>query len=401
MNLGKVKKPQKRFDLRYLSAMNIQAYGRDNLYPQRMLDLIQNSPTGGTCLDRYARFIEGAGLEDETLAGFICNRQGDTVNDILHMIAEDMAKHHGFAVHVNYNMMGQIVELQHVHFESCRLEEEDDLGNVAYINIHPDWTGNKTRNGKKIQVNKDNVQKFHVFNPNPYVVLAQIAKAGGIDKYQGQVLWYSMDGRFIYPTPKYDKVVTDLSIDDGLDNVKYRNVRNNFLLAGVFIHKKAATGVGVDENGQPLEDDDDENNDIAEALDVFQGDTNACSIMDITVNSEEDYPDFKTFEAQNFDKKFEATEKSTVERIYAAFEQEVFYAIRIGKLGFSGDVIDDAFSYYNSVTGKVRREISRQLRKIFVRFSYEDNGGKAICPSDSYEILPVEHISNESTSTKE
>lgn len=47
-----------------------------------------------------------------------------------------------------------------------------------------------------------------------------------------------MDGKFVYPVPIYDKVVTNLSIDEGLDNVKYRNVRNNFLVAGMVVHKK-------------------------------------------------------------------------------------------------------------------------------------------------------------------
>ncbi len=398
MNINNVKRSPRRVDIHYMSSLNIQSYGRDNLYPQRMRDLILNSPTGGTCLDLYERFIEGGGLTDKFFGDFVCNRMGETVEDILHLIAVDLAMYHGFALHVNYNLLGKIVEVQHVHFESCRLEEEDDLGKVSYINLHPDWTGKKSRNGNRIDVSSENVVKFYPFNPIPSVILNQIEECGGIKKYRGQILWYSMDGRYVYPKPKYDKIVTSLSTDDGIDNVKYRNVRNNFLLAGMFVHKKAMS-LGIDPNtGMPLKKDtSDEVNDFSLQFDAFQGDTNACSIMDVTVNQEEDYPEFKTFESQNYDEKFKVTETSTVERIYAAFGQEPFYCIRIGKLGFSGTTINDAFSYYNSYVDKERKEISRVLEKVFSRWDERENKGNPVCPTGDFSILPVKHISNEST----
>lgn len=396
MNIHNVKKPQKRFDVRYLSTMNIQTYGKDNLYPQRMLELLNNSPTGKTCCNRYETFIEGGGLKDKCLANFICNRSRETVSELLHLICMDLAQLHGFALHVNYDMMGQIVEVQHIPFEACRLEEEDDLGHVTYVNYHPDWSGKKTRSGKHINVCEENVQKIYVFNPNPFVVLCQVEESGGMDKYLGQILWYSMDGRYKYPKPIYDHVVTCMSTDDGLDNVKYRNVRNNFLMAGMFVHKKGMR-LGIDpETGRQIEDDSERDN-ISESLDIFQGDENACAIMDVSVNQDEDLPEFKSFEAQNFDRKFETTEKSTEERIYAAFGQEVFYCIRTGKLGFSGTVIDDAFAYYNSYVFREREEISKTLCKVFSRFSVSLNDNKPVCPTGDYSILPVKHISNEKT----
>ena len=188
-----------------------------------------------------------------------------------------------------------------------------------------------------------------------------------------------------------------MSTDDGLDNVKYRNVRNNFLMAGMFIHKKAMQ-LGIDpDTGQPTKDEDSTTNGISESLDIFQGDENACAIMDVTVNQDEDFPEFKSFEAQNFDKKFETTEKSTEERIYAAFGQEVFYCIRTGKLGFSGTVINDAFAYYNSYVFREREEIAKIFSKVFSRFSMSLNDGNPICPTDDYSILPVKHVDNETT----
>lgn len=384
MNINNVKKPSPRYIDPYWSNLNIQAYGKDNLYPQRLFDLIRNSSVGGSCLDRYETFIEGDGLKDEEFAQFVCNRKGDTIDDLYRLIAQDMALYHGFALHVNYNMMCDIVEVTHIPFQQCRLEEESLDGKVVYINVHPDWTGKKTRKGNIIRVTKQNVKKIFCFNPRKEVVLAQIVKSGGIENYKGQVLWFSMDGKFIYPVPIYDKVVTNLSIDEGLDNVKYRNVRNNFLVAGMLIHKKGQS-IGVDpETGEKIEEN---TGNISESLNIFQGDENACALMDVEVQQDEDIPKFVSFEGNNFDKKYESTEASSTKKIYIAFGQEPWYRILEGSLGFSSEILTDAYSYYNSYVSKERRAISRELKRIFDHWHTNAN------PSGDYDIQPLTYIS--------
>lgn len=391
MNINTIKRPTPRFQTAYWSYLNVQSYGRDNLYPQRMYDLIRNSSIGGTCCDRYETFIEGNGLHNTLFSEYECNRRGDTVDDLFRLIAQDLATYHGFALHVNYNMMCDIVEVSHVPFQDCRLEEESADGKVVYINVHPDWAGHKTRKGNVIRVNKTNVKKVHVFNPRKNVVLAQIQKAGGIENYRGQILWFSMDGRWQYPVTIYDKVATDLSIDEGLSNVKYRNVRNNFLISGMLIHKKGST-VSIDENGQEVRNDNDDNA-ISDSLEVFQGDENACAIMDVTIEQDEDKPEFVKFEMNNFDSKYKTTESSTIMRIYAAFGQEPWYRILNGSLGFESDVLTQAYEYYNSYVSKERRAISRELKKIFDHW-YENAN-----PADDYEIEPLQYVSAEDNKT--
>ncbi len=388
MNVNSVIRPPKRFSTDYLSLLNIQTYGSDNLYPQRMYDLIQNSPTGSTCVERYMTFIEGNGLRNKDFSEYICNRKGETIDDVFSLIAYDLAYFHGFALHVNYNMACEIVELQHIPFQECRLEEEEDDGQILYVNVHPDWSGKRTRKGKTINVDKKNVKKIFMFNPIPEVVLAQIEASGGIENYQGQILWFSMDGRYQYPKPIYDKVVTNLSTDEGLDNVKYRNVRNGFMLSGMFVHRKGMT-VEYDENGNEVPPKDDY--DFSKSLDVFQGDMNCCSIMDVTINSEEEKPEFINVEGSNYDSKFNCTENSTTERIYSAFGQEPWYNVRIGRTGWSGNVLSEAYEYYNSYVSKIRRSISRNLKRIFDRWYEVAN------KADDYEIEPLIYVSNQST----
>ncbi len=383
MNINNVKRSPKRIQTYYLNTLNIQAYGRDNLYPQRMFDLIQGSSIGSSCCERYQTFIEGNGLNNTGFSEYICNRAEETVDDIYRLIARDMALYHGFALHVNYNVFCDIVELTHVPFQTCRLEEETLDGKVVYINIHPDWTGHKTRKGRYIRVTKDNVKKIYTFNPNKEVVMSQIKASGGIENYRGQILWFSMDGKWEYPRPIYDKVITNLSIDEGLDNVNYRNVRNNFLVAGMLVHKKGSA-LSIDENGNAV-DDEDNSDKISESLDIFQGDENACAIMDVTIEQDEDKPEFVSFEANNFDKKFDKTAESSTMKIYTAFGQEVFYRIINGSLGFSTDIMSEAFRFYSSYTDNQRRAISRALKRVFAHWYENPN------PEGDYEIRPLKY----------
>lgn len=149
------KKSNVRVDTNYQQQLGIQSYGDDNLYPQTVRNIIAASSTGSECADRLTDFIEGNGFREVAFSEYVVNRKGDTTDDIHALVCRDVADFNGLALHVNYNVYGQIVELHHIPFENCRLLEEDDNGYVAKIAVHPDWTGKKTRNGKAILVKKE------------------------------------------------------------------------------------------------------------------------------------------------------------------------------------------------------------------------------------------------------
>ena len=377
------KKSSKRIDTTYVSSLGIQTYGEDNLYPQVLNNIIAASSTGSGCVERLANFIEGNGLRNLDLSELVINRKGDTMDDLNTLICSDVAKFNGFAIHVNYNIFGQIVELQYVPFENCRLVEEDDNGYVSHIVLHPDWTGARTRNGKLLRVDKRNCDYINVFNPNREVVLAQIDAVGGIEYYNGQLLWVSMAGKNTYPTGKGDAVATEMSTDEGLSNVKYRNVRNNFLPAAMIITKRGSNLENYSDRPSMQGDD------FSDTLAHLQGDTNAGKLMEITLENDEEKPEVLHLNAQNYDKEFTVTDSSVIERIYSAFGQEAWYCIRIGKVGFSGDILEDAFEYYNSIVSKQQRLIERTFRAIFKHWHTP--------VADDFSVEPLRYIRNATT----
>lgn len=378
------KKSKKRVDVSYLRQFGIQGFGDDNLYPQTLHNIISASSTGSECLERYANFIEGNGFRETAFSKYIVNRLGDTVDDIHALTCSDVAEYDGLAIHVNYNIYGEIVELNHVPFENCRLKEEDDNGYVSKIAVHPDWSGQKTRSGKPLKVSKDTIDLIDVFNPNKRVVLDQIDKAGGIEFYKGQILWVSGSGRDVYPRPKADRIVTELSTDEGLANVKYRNVRCNFLPSAIVVTKKGTSIEGEDKNSY-------DDTGFSDTLRQLQGDTNASKMLEVEITTDEEKPEVIPLRTNNYDKEFTVTDSSTVERIYSSFGQEPWYCIRIGKVGFSGDILEDAFEYYNSIVSKQQRMIERTFARVF-EFWYEP-----VNVSRDYSVEPLKYIRNAST----
>lgn len=359
MELKTVRKAEPRFDVSYLHRYKVKGWGADNLYPQNLAAIVAASSTAVGCIDRYSSFIEGGGFASQDLWDLVLNRRGDTADGLLSQLCGDLAEFGGFAIHVNYNAFCDIAEIQHIPFEACRLEEDDDDGYISHICVHADWRGKRTRNGKRLRVEEGNIHRYDVFNPDRRVVAEQMAAAGGIEFYGGQVLWVSTGGAGVYPVPKCDSVISDMSTEDGLNTIKYRNVRSNFLPAGMLFVKRGSMPPMDDDMADDGRRREDLNRGFADELVKVQKDSNSLKIMIVESSIDEEEPKFIQFPVQNFDKEFTATEGSVVERIYAAFHQEVFYCIRTGKIGFSGTMEREAYEYYNSIVGRERRMVER------------------------------------------
>lgn len=341
---------------RYLSQLDISAYDADNLYPQNALAIILNSKTGYGCLQRYMDFLEGQGISSAALGAMPINWKGESLNDLHALLAQDLATFNGFAVHVNYDAFGRITELQHVPFENARLCEPDADGNVLKIALHPDWTGRLTRNGKPVRVNRANVDYIDVFDPDR--VDSQMRRAGGPQFYRGQILYYSRAGYLVYPHAPFDCVLTDLSTDEGLSNLMLRNARMNFIPAGAWVHYKG--------QGAPGAEDDDYGNTegyYSDELRQLQGDRNAMKIMEFTIESQDDKPEFVKIQGENIDKEFTATATEIKDSIYSAFQQEGFLSLRNGKVGFSGTLVKDITEDYASKCARLQGK----LTEVYVR----------------------------------
>lgn len=196
-------------------------FGQDNSFPLRLAQLVQESPAASSCISILADFIEGNDFSDPTLKSKIINSQGQTLGDLHNLVSESYALFEGFTIMVKYTREGKISEMFHVPFENARLYKPDDKGIISKVVINPYFgTGLYKREFDK---------EFDTFNPDPKVVLAQMARDK--NKYKGQILYVAFTrplSRF-YPLPYYYSAHNWMAIDAGIGQF-----HNNNLEAGFF-----------------------------------------------------------------------------------------------------------------------------------------------------------------------
>jgi hypothetical protein len=361
----------------YITSKRIKGYGQFNDYPQKVLEIINSSGTGRTCMDIYVKFVEGAGFTDQALSETILNSRGERSNSLLRKFAKDLKNFNGFACLVKYNGMGLPFEYFNIPFEHCRIEIETNGKYTGRIATHPDWT-NLT--GKVF--NMKDVMFFDRFNP--VQVLTQMEAAGGPENYLGQMFYFTADGDFEYPVSPFDPIITDMLTEESVSTVKHRNAKFNFLPAGILVRKGVRPRTLDNGAIDPHDPYNQQQLESARMIGKMQGDENSSKIWTVDVDADEEKPEFIDFTAKNFDRQFELTEKTVQENIGKMFLiPPILRGVDVGA-GFGADLMKNAYDVMNSTTGNERRMLSTAFKDLleFYIVKYTD-----------FEITPIKYES--------
>ncbi len=355
---------EKRIIVKESRSEFIQNYDEDNLYPQRTRDYIRSSGTAQSCVNLYAKFIRGKGLADPNFYKTKINSKGLTVDQLHRKLTNSKANHGGFSFHVNYNILGDIVNINPVNFEFCRFGDDKYPEYTGKIAVYDDWERIKRRN-----IDKELVKWYNFYNPE--TVLEEIEQVGGIENYQGQIFYFSpLFGE--YPLAPCDAVIEDIITDAGIKDFRMRQVTTQFL--GSHIIEYPYEFQSKKEREEEIEN-----------WSQFQGAPNANKMV-IVENANADKSGIKIhkLDLQNNDKLFELTNRTCKDSIIESFGQppQLLGVSVAGKLG-TADEIRDAYDFYNSYTEDDRIQMEEVYRDVFSRWSTNIN------PSGNYSIIPL------------
>lgn len=347
----------------------------DNKYTFRCLNTSNASGTAKYCISLIQRFYEGNGFKDVTFYKAIVNSKGLTNDKLLRHVTTDLARHNGFAVHINYNSLFQISELHYIPFNDCRLPHPEAAEHYGKIAVYSDWARVHRRNIRLLDIDF-----IDTFNPDPNVIAKQINEAGSIEDYKGQLLWFSKEGTS-YPLAMYDAVLEDMETDARIKNHKRKRAATGYNADYIFVHK------GKFENEQ-------ERVDFVRGLEEQQGDEGAGNITVCEVESDEQIPELiKIDKAQEKDF-YTENELSVQDNIRRAFGfPPILVGVQIaGKLGASQEILE-ATAYMNGVTNRERREVEEIFTKIYSNFHADIN------PTKDYSIIPLSLIATNEVGT--
>lgn len=339
-------------------------YGSDNLYPNKIKSMAERSQSTMSAIAKLSEFTAGQGFEEingQDINTLEVNEEGQTLFDILDHSADEKSEFRGLAIHFNYNIFGEISEIQEIPFETLRYNK--DLTKLVFC---PDWSrSGRFGNNKKIE--------FDLYDPEK--AKEQIEEAGGLDEYKGQVLYWIKKRKQIYTLCRFDAALDDTQFEHESGVYKLRNIQNDYSSGHIMFYPAALKSV-LEKEG------------LIKDIKNSRGAKNAGKTKAVPLNSS--FMDalgsrkmIEEIPRTGVDKLFLKQNEETKFNIYSIFNQPPILS-GISKDGmFNAESFVDAFDYYNSVTEKDRQEVERIFNK-FMPFT--------IWGLDNLKIKPLEFM---------
>lgn len=185
-------------------------WGDNNLYPNYLLELYNNSPINKGILNSKYTFIHGNGLiykDTDQVADFKVNDK-ESIADLFEKITKDFLIFNSYAIEVIYNKAGEQIKYNHIPVDRIRTSKNkqhfwycDDWYFKSNESIHFDAWSN--------QITEDLTSKIFY--------------------YQG----YTPTPSFTYPVPDYSGALKSIENDIAIRDFHSNNLKSNFSVASI------------------------------------------------------------------------------------------------------------------------------------------------------------------------
>lgn len=312
------------------------SFGEDNLFPKKLVELLQSSAIHGTAINAKYDATIGEGVAE--IGNLIINTNGETINDIYDKIALDYNTFGGYALNTIWNRGGdKVVEMYHIPFANVRsgkLNEDDKVTEYFYSN---NWSNTR----------KYVPKRYSAYNPTDNK---------GDNASQ---IFYHYDyspASDLYPLPDYVGALNDIELDVRISKFHNANISNG-MSPSIFINLP---------NGEPSPDEKRKlYNDLVHS---FTGETNAGRIF-LTFSEGNDLaPQVQTVPSAN-DAYYVVLEQRITSRILTAHRitSPLLVGIRDagGGLGSNSEEIEVAYAHFiSTVIEPKQKSINTSLSKV-------------------------------------
>ena len=334
----------------------IITYGDGNLYPQEIANLIYASKTASAAVEKMTENIICEGFKNEEFKN-LTNDNGLNMDDILENTANDLARFKGWAWIVQYGLRegGYVpVGVYNVPFEYVRAEKSENYLKDPKIykwRVFNNWDRQTV---KATQV----MQNSTVYNTyDPKNVPNEIADCGGLENYNGQLLYVNLCTTRPYPISTFHSVRNEMDAENKNGRYVSRTLGRGFHMCSIVTHGEFET--------------DQEQQDFTDTLTEMMGSENAGSVLTVRNNNIEQKDKFITVDQLG----------SPIDReLYKAYVEPLRKDIAISAYNIplplidsslltfsnaSGEVIKELQKVYRNSLSKVRQRISRELAQLF------------------------------------
>lgn len=210
----------------------IVGYGDGNLYPQIISELIYASKTASLSVERLSEAIECEGFKDRAF-GEIKNAHGDNMDDILNMLAYDVARFRGCAVIVQYGGDYRPKMIYPVPFEYVRAGLNKDYLTNPVIHKYVVFNNWDRQNIKSTVLDKMAVT-YPSFNPDNFA--NEVIEYGGIENHPGQLLYMNFFTTKPYPLSPFHAVQSEMQAEAMNSTYVERTLTRGFHMCSIVSH---------------------------------------------------------------------------------------------------------------------------------------------------------------------
>lgn len=329
--------------------------GDNNLYPNEVERVINNSPTATRSAVMMAKYVAGS-----VNADYLINEQKNIfISDIISNMSRSITYYNGVFLHVSYGFDKETAKIKPVglevlDFTKCRVAKDDDLENKGKVYYHDfEVSGLQAKD----------MMWYYPFNKNETVIRQQIkADSNGNDNiieairaYRGQVFYLNLMPEYVYPLSPIDSVFNDADSE-------YRfSIYTNSQMRRGFLGKTTVITQGLD---------GERNEQIREDIAEFLGAENASNIYHIEVENVENLDNiikFVQLQPQFDDKLFEQTSRRITRNILGAFNnipEPLVFSGSGALFGTNAETYKEMKLFYNEQTERERSSIEKTLNYI-------------------------------------
>lgn len=300
---------------------DIIRWGKDNKYPEFLLELYETSATLRTVIDGTVDYIAGDDVLFNGAPDVVLNKYGDTARDIVRAVARDLKRTGGFALQVIRDTLGRVAEVYHLDLRFLRCNADAD---VFYYSER--WATASA--GREVKT-------YPAFIPglqDRWAMLYGEQREAAVSS----VLYYREDRTHVYPTPCYIAAIPAAVIERNIDDFHLNALENGFASSAIINFQN---GVPTDKEKEEIERD---------VTEKFSGHRNAARIMLNFADSKDTAATIEEFEVKDFGDRYTALEKTSRQKIFTAFRAvPALFGINPENTGFKDTEYAEAFKLYN------------------------------------------------------
>ena len=307
-------------------------WGSNNDYPDYLLSLRSEVATLDSIVNGCIDYTVGNGVRMEGIGeewSKKVNRYGETAEDIVKKLADDLATFGGFAIQVVRNNIGDVAELYHLDMRYVRRDVDKE---VYY------YSEDFGRNGRKYSGNLSVYPRFMMDGDAP-----------------SSVYYYSNNFRKVYPSPIYEGAVKSCEIERLTDDFHLNSIINGFAPSYLVNFNN---GVPTDEMKEEIE---------KMFTEKFSGPANAGRLMFSWNFDKETATTLDKLDITDYSDRYKSLVKHCRQKIFTSFRANPnLFGIPTEGTGFNSEEYEQAFKLFNrTVIRPMQKAIVKAFRDIF------------------------------------